>query len=57
MKMSVLPADLSHSCVGRAYLLAKILQRRYEVEVVGSVFENGILKPVANDKKIHTRID
>lgn len=52
MKISILSPDLSDNCLGRAYLLAKILQRRYEVEIVGPVFGNGIWKPVANDKSI-----
>jgi len=52
MRISVLTPDLSHNCLGRAYLLAKILQRRYEVEIVGPIFGNGIWKPVASDKSI-----
>jgi len=52
MKISVLTPDLSHNCLGRAYLLAKILQRHYEVEIVGPIFGDGIWKPVANDKSI-----
>jgi len=35
MKISILSPDLSHNCLGRAYLLAKILQRHYEVEIIG----------------------
>jgi hypothetical protein len=41
MKISILYPDLSHNCLGRAYLLlAKILQRHYEVEigVIGRFF-------------------
>ena len=52
MKISILTPDLSHNCLGRAYLLAKILQRHYEVEIVGSVFGDEIWEPVANDKSI-----
>ena len=52
MKISILTPDLSHNCLGRAYLLAKILQRRYEVEIVGPIFGDGIWEPVANDKSI-----
>jgi len=52
MKISILTPDLSHNCLGRAYLLAKILQRHYEVEIVGPIFGNGIWKPVADDKSI-----
>lgn len=52
MKISILTPDLSHNCIGRAYLLAKILQRHYEVEIVGPMFGNGIWEPIANDKEI-----
>ena len=52
MKISVLSPDLSHNCLGRAYLLAKILQRHYEVEIVGPTFGDGIWEPVADDKSI-----
>lgn len=52
MKISILTPDLSHNCLGRAYLLAKILQRHYEVEIVGPIFGDGIWEPVANDKSI-----
>ena len=52
MKISILTPDLSHNCLGRAYLLAKILQRHYEVEIVCPIFGDGIWEPVANDKSI-----
>ena len=52
MKISILSPDLSHNCLGRAYLLAKILQRRYDVEIVGPMFGEEIWEPVANDKSI-----
>ena len=47
MKVSVLTPDLSHNCLGRAYLLAKILQRHYDVEIIGPIFGDGIWKPLA----------
>jgi len=52
MKISILTPDLSHNCLGRAYLLAKILQRHYDVEIVGPMFGEGIWEPVENDKSI-----
>ncbi len=52
MKISTLIPDLSHNCLGRAYLLAKILQRHYEVEIVGPIFGDGIWEPVANNESI-----
>ena len=52
MKISILTPDLSLNCLGRTYLLAKILQRHYEVEIVGPIFGEGIWEPVAYDKSI-----
>jgi glycosyltransferase involved in cell wall biosynthesis len=52
MKISILTPDLSLNCLGRTYLLAKILQRHYEVEIVGPIFGDGIWEPVADDKTI-----
>jgi len=52
MKISILTPDLSHNCIGRAYLLAKVLQRHYEVEIVGPFFGHEIWKPIINDKSI-----
>jgi len=52
VKISILSPDLSNNCLGRAYLLAKILKRRYQIEIVGPIFGEGIWEPVANDKGI-----
>ena len=52
MKISILTSDLSHNCLGRAYLLAKILQRRYTVEIAGPIFGDGIWPPVVYDNSI-----
>ncbi len=49
MKISVLTPDLSNNCLGRAWLLAKILQRHYEVEIIGPMFGSGIWEPVQSD--------
>lgn len=38
MKISIISFDMGHNCLGRAYLLAKVLQRRYQVEILGSHF-------------------
>jgi len=52
MKISVLAPNLSHNSLGRAYLLAKLLQRRYEVEIIGPTFNNKLWPPLANEKGI-----
>lgn len=38
MKISIISFDLSHNCLGRAYLLGKVLRRNYDVEIHGFVF-------------------
>ncbi|MDI6765237.1 MAG: glycosyltransferase family 4 protein [Bacteroidota bacterium] len=38
MKISILSFDMGHNCLGRAYLLGKVLQRRYDVEILGTQF-------------------
>ena len=55
MKITILSPDLSHNCLGRAYLLAKILQRRHKVEVVGPLFGEEIWQPVIEDSSIPYR--
>jgi len=48
MKISILTPDFSHNCFGRAWLLAKVLQRHYDVEMIGPAFGDGIWKPLEN---------
>src|SRR5262245_51757568 len=38
MRISILCFDFTNNCLGRAYLLARVLSRRHEVEVLGSLF-------------------
>ena len=52
MKISILVPNLSSNCLGRAYLLAKILQRRYDIEIIGPLFGKSIWSPVKGDKNI-----
>jgi len=47
VKISILSPNLSSNGLGRAYILARVLQRRHEVEVIGPAFSNGIWPPVA----------
>ncbi|HIC90041.1 MAG TPA: glycosyltransferase WbuB [Anaerolineae bacterium] len=44
-KVSIFCANLSSNALGRAYLLARVLQRDYEVEVLGPTFGAGIWPP------------
>jgi glycosyltransferase involved in cell wall biosynthesis len=52
MKISILTPNLSGNCLGRAYILAKALQNKYDVEIIGPIFGKGMWSPVANDKSI-----
>ena len=45
MKISLLCFDLSHNCLGRPYVLAQVLKRKYDVEIIGPAFRKGIWKP------------
>jgi glycosyltransferase involved in cell wall biosynthesis len=49
VKISVLTPNLSNNCLGRAWLLAKILQRHYEVEIIGPMFGSSIWEPVQSE--------
>jgi glycosyltransferase involved in cell wall biosynthesis len=44
-RISVLCANLSSNALGRAYILARVLQRHYEVEILGPSFGGGIWPP------------
>lgn len=49
MKISIITHNLSDNCLGRAWLLAKVLQRRYEVELIGPIFGGAIWTPLADE--------
>lgn len=49
MKISILCADLSSNCLGRSYILARVLERHYRVEIVGPAFGDGIWEPLAGE--------
>jgi len=46
MKISILTPDFSHNCFGRPWLLAKVLQKHYDVEMIGPAFGDGIWSPL-----------
>jgi len=48
-KISILSHNLSENCLGRAYILAKVLANEFEVEIIGPVQKSGIWVPVRND--------
>jgi glycosyltransferase involved in cell wall biosynthesis len=49
MKISVLTSDFSGNCFGRSWLLAKLLQKKYDVEVIGPAFNERIWKPLEKE--------
>lgn len=49
MKITILTPDFSHNCFGRAWLLAKLLQKEYDIEMIGPAFGNGIWKPLKDE--------
>ncbi|MHA1222217.1 MAG: glycosyltransferase family 4 protein [Candidatus Heimdallarchaeaceae archaeon] len=52
MKVSILTPDLSGNCLGRAWVLAKLLKNDFEVEILGPIFKNGIWEPLKDVKDI-----
>ena len=44
--ITLLAPDLSSNSLGRVYILARVLQRNHEVEVLGPAFGDGIWPPV-----------
>ncbi len=46
MKISIITPDFSHNCFGRAWLLAKLLQNNFNIEVIGPAYGDGIWKPL-----------
>lgn len=47
-KITILSHNLSDNSFGRAYLLAMVLKRRYQVEIVGPCFGKGIWAPCSD---------
>jgi glycosyltransferase involved in cell wall biosynthesis len=48
MRISILTANASSNAMGRAYILARVLQRSHQVEVIGPRFSGEIWRPVAD---------
>ena len=54
MKVSILCSNLSSNCLGRSYILAKLLKKNgFAVEIVGPLWGKEIWKPLANDPEIN----
>jgi len=55
-KIIFLCFNLSSNCLGRVYILAKALQRYYEVEIIGPANSGKIWGPVSSDKTVKLKI-
>lgn len=49
MKISILVWDLSTHSIVRTYPIAKVLERHYQVEILGPIFGNGIYEPYKDE--------
>ncbi len=54
-KVSILAPNLSANCMARAHGLARMLERRYEVEILGPILGSGIWEPIAGDTTLKIR--
>jgi len=52
MKISILSPNVSSNALGRAYILAQMLKKYYEVEIVGPMFGENIWFPLKDEKDI-----
>jgi glycosyltransferase involved in cell wall biosynthesis len=50
VKISILAPNISANCLGRVFILARVLERSYEVEVVGPAFADSVWEPVAAER-------
>lgn len=55
MKISIITSDFSKNSLVRAYNLAKVLQRKYDVEIVGFMLGENIWEPLTGEKSIPYR--
>lgn len=49
MKVTIMSPDLSNNGLGRAYVLAKLLERNYDVEIVGPKLNKEIWEPIKDE--------
>lgn len=46
MRINIVTPSLSHNCLGRAYILAKVLAKNHEVKIIGPMYPQGIWQPL-----------
>jgi glycosyltransferase involved in cell wall biosynthesis len=54
MDITFVSFDMSHNCLSRPYLLAEILSKDYEVEIIGPELGDGIWDPVSEEYDYRT---
>jgi glycosyltransferase involved in cell wall biosynthesis len=50
VRISILAPNISANCLGRVFILARVLERRYEIEVIGPRFAASVWGPVASER-------
>lgn len=53
MRISLLVSDFSQNCLGRAYILAKMLEPEFEVELIGPFFGGKIWPPCDTNEFVY----
>jgi len=56
MKITILTPNLSWNCAGRAYILAQVLSKKYDVEIAGMGTSNDIWFPISNAQDIPMKL-
>lgn len=51
MKVSIVSPDLSHNCLGRAFVLAQLIEKNHKVEIIGPQSTDEIWGPLRNKYK------
>ena len=56
MKINVVCHDLSNNCLGRAHVLARLLARSHDVEIVGRIRGDRVWEPLRSDTAVPVRV-
>ena len=52
MRISIITKDLSNNSLARAFIIAKALQKKHDVEIAGFLYDKNIWYPLSDDKSI-----
>src|SRR2546427_8202778 len=56
MKINVVCHDLSNNCLGRAHVLARLLARTHDVDIVGRMRGDHLWEPLRGDASSHSAV-